>query len=116
MRRLEAFSQKVVNRQTNNRELLFALESLYKEIITTVSEDYIATVYDEVIQVTQADVTITLPTPVDNLGEAFSVNNISNGDIKVISESGLINEEQYQIVPPKSTMQVYSDNENYWIY
>lgn len=84
--------------------------------VIVVAANYTILNTDKIVQSTASGVTITLPTAVGNTGRNYYINNASSGDITTnTTSSQTISGELTQILPPSSTMQVFSDGSNWWI-
>jgi len=84
--------------------------------VTVTAINYSILTGDNIIKVTAGGTTQTLLTAVGNTGKVFTVNNASTGICTVACTGGqTINTVATQIVPPGSSMTVYSDNANWQI-
>lgn len=84
--------------------------------ITSTSTNYTILTTDEIIKVTAASITITLPTAVGIEGKVFTITNASSGNITVATTGGqTISGATSGTLSQWDSLVVYSDNSNYII-
>lgn len=86
------------------------------QTVTIVTGNYSILSTDRIVKCTGVGSTITLPTAVSNTGREYLVNNTTAGNIYLTTTSSqTINNQITQLIPPYSTLDVYSDGTGFWI-